>query len=144
MRQGHVPTSPSGHENAFVLRQALRRAHVAAAVLACCLSEAMLIAAGVAGFGVLAEAAPRALEAMRPRGLVFLCGYGLRALRAALAPNEAMGVGAGRPAALRPTLLTALALAWGNPHVYLDTVGLIGAVPAQYRPDHWAFGAPGR
>jgi len=130
-----------GAQNAFVLRQGLRRAHVGAVVAVCCVSEAVLIGAGVAGFGALVAAVPQAAAAMRWAGVAFLLAYGARALWSAMARMEVLepvgGAGQGRAAAVG----TALAMTWANPHVYLDTVGLIGAVAAQYRPDHWAFGA---
>ena len=133
-----------GAQNAFVLRQGLRRAHVGAVVAVCCLSEGVLIFAGVAGFGALAEAAPWALSAMRWGGAAFLAVYGLRSLRAALTATEALTAAAATDASgsgLRAALATALMLAWANPHVYLDTVGLIGAVAATHGPGRWAFGA---
>jgi L-lysine exporter family protein LysE/ArgO len=129
-----------GAQNAFVLRQGLRGEHVTAVVLVCCVSEGLLIAAGVAGFGALAEALPRALDVMRWGGAAFLVVYGFRALRSALAPGALEAAG-GPGMGLRAAVGTALVMTWANPHVYLDTVGLIGAVAAQYRPDHWAFGA---
>ncbi|GAA5072305.1 LysE/ArgO family amino acid transporter [Roseibacterium beibuensis] len=130
-----------GAQNAFVLRQGLRREHVGWVVLVCCASEGMLIAAGVAGFGALAEAAPWALEAMRWGGVAFLTVYGVKSLRAALLVSEALTAGSGPAMSRRAAISTTLVMTWANPHVYLDTVGLIGAVAAQYRPDHWAFGA---
>ncbi|AHM02754.1 Transporter, LysE family [Roseibacterium elongatum DSM 19469] len=130
-----------GAQNAFVLRQGLRRAHVGVVVATCCLSEAVLIAAGVAGFGALAEAAPWALEAMRWGGVAFLTVYGVKSLRAALVVSEALTAGNGAAMSRRAAIGTALAMTWANPHVYLDTVGLLGAVATQYRPDQWSFGA---
>ena len=130
-----------GAQNAFVLRQGLRREHVGAVVAVCCVSEAVLIAAGVAGFGALAAAAPWALEAMRWGGAAFLAFYGLRSLRAATSAGEALLAGRGAGQARAAAVGAALAITWGNPHVYLDTVGLIGAVAAQYGAARWAFGA---
>lgn len=130
-----------GAQNAFVLRQGLRREHVGAVVAVCCVSEAVLIAAGVAGFGALAAAAPWALEAMRWGGAAFLAFYGLRSLRAAASAEEALVVGRGTGQGRAAAVGAALAITWGNPHVYLDTVGLIGAVAAQYGAARWAFGA---
>jgi L-lysine exporter family protein LysE/ArgO len=130
-----------GAQNAFVLRQGLRREHVGAVVLVCCVSEAILIAAGVAGFGALAGAVPWALDVMRWGGVAFLVLYGARALRAAVTQTEALEASDGARQGLGAAVSTALVMTWANPHVYLDTVGLIGAVAAQYRPAHWAFGA---
>jgi L-lysine exporter family protein LysE/ArgO len=130
-----------GAQNAFVLRQGLRQLHVGPVVAVCCLSEAVLILAGVAGFGALAESAPWALMAMRWGGVAFLTLYGLRSLRAAWAETEALETGGGAQQSLRAALATALVFTWANPHVYLDTVGLIGAVAATYGAGRWAFGA---
>jgi len=130
-----------GAQNAFVLRQGLRRAHVGAVVAVCCLSEAVLILAGVAGFGAIAARAPWALEAMRWGGAVFLTVYGLRSLRAALTTTEALETGGPAEQGLRAALATTLLLTWANPHVYLDTVGLIGAVAATHGAGRWVFGA---
>ncbi|PWK60998.1 LysE/ArgO family amino acid transporter [Roseicyclus mahoneyensis] len=130
-----------GAQNAFVLRQGLRRAHVGAVVAVCCLSEAVLIFTGVAGFGAIAARAPWAIEAMRWGGAAFLVVYGLRSLRAALTTTGALeAVGPARQG-LRTAIATTLLLTWANPHVYLDTVGLIGAVAATYGEGRWAFGA---
>lgn len=120
-----------GAQNAFVLRQGLRRAHVLAVVLTCAISDAVLIAAGVAGFGALAEAVPGLELAMRYGGAAFLIWYGARALLAAWRGGAALEAGAGA-GSLRAALLTCLALTWLNPHVYLDTVVLLGSISAQY------------
>jgi L-lysine exporter family protein LysE/ArgO len=101
----------------------------------------VLIFAGVAGFGAVAERAPWALEAMRWGGVAFLTLYGLRSLRAAWTKTEALETGGGATQSLRAALATALVFTWANPHVYLDTVGLIGAVAATYGAGRWAFGA---
>ena len=128
-----------GAQNAFVLRQGLRRAHVFWVCLTCALSDAVLIAGGVAGFGAMAKAWPWFETLMRYGGAAFLIWYGYLNARAAWfggAVLEADGQGAG---SLRKSLLTVLALTWLNPHVYLDTVVLIGSISAQY-PDRLAFG----
>lgn len=120
-----------GAQNAFVLRQGLRRAHVFAVCLTCALSDAVLIAAGVAGFGALAEALPGLEFWMRLFGAAFLFWYGLRAFLSAWRGGQSMEAGTGTQS-LRAALLTCLALTWLNPHVYLDTVVLIGNIAAQY------------
>ena len=127
-----------GAQNAFVLRQGLRREHVLAVVLVCALSDAVLIAAGVAGFGALAEAGPGLERIMRYGGAAFLLVYGARAFRAAWRGGEVLEAGAGAGSLVR-AVLTCLALTWLNPHVYLDTVVLLGSVSAQYE-DRLAFG----
>ncbi len=120
-----------GAQNAFVLRQGLRRAHVLPVVLTCAISDAVLIAAGVAGFGALAKAVPWLETVMRYGGAAFLIWYGARALLAAWRGGAALEAGAGA-GSLRAALLTCLALTWLNPHVYLDTVVLLGSISAQY------------
>jgi len=130
-----------GAQNAFVLRQGLRRAHVGAVVAVCCLSEAVLIFAGVAGFGALSTIAPWVIEAMRWGGAAFLVVYGMRSLRAAWVAGGTLDAGGAAAGSLRAAIGTALLLTWANPHVYLDTVGLIGAVAATYGPGRWLFGS---
>ena len=121
-----------GAQNAFVLRQGLRREHVFPLVLTCAVSDAILIAAGVAGFGTLAQAVPWFETVMRWGGAVFLTWYGLRSLLSAWRGGAVMEVGQGQRSSLRSVLLTVLAFTWLNPHVYLDTVVLIGSISAQY------------
>ncbi|WP_224815812.1 LysE/ArgO family amino acid transporter [Hasllibacter sp. MH4015] len=130
-----------GAQNAFVLRQGLRRLHVAPVVLVCCLSEAILIFAGVAGFGVVADRAPWALEVMRWGGAAFLLVYGLRSLWSAFHSVDALRAEGQATQSLGAALATTLLLTWANPHVYLDTLGLIGAVSATYGEGRWIFGA---
>ncbi len=131
-----------GAQNAFVLRQGLRREHVFWICLTCAVSDAILIAAGVAGFGALARAVPWFEPLMRFGGAAFLTWYGLRSLLAAWQGNEALlaANGKGGRTSLRRALLTVLAFTWLNPHVYLDTVVLIGSISAQY-DNRLAFGA---
>lgn len=121
-----------GAQNAFVLRQGLRREHVFVLCLTCALSDAILIAAGIAGFGTLAEAVPWFETVMRYGGALFLIWYGLRSFWAAWQGGAAMEIGSGPTTARRTALLTVLAFTWLNPHVYLDTVVLIGSISAQY------------
>jgi L-lysine exporter family protein LysE/ArgO len=130
-----------GAQNAFVLRQGLRRDHVAAVVAVCALSDAVLIAAGVAGFGRLVQAAPWLGPAMLWGGAGFLVVYGALRLRAAWRGGAALMPAPGGGAPLGRTLALCLMFTWANPHVYLDTVVLLGAVSAQYAPYQAAFGA---
>jgi L-lysine exporter family protein LysE/ArgO len=129
-----------GAQNAFVLRQGLRREHVLATVLTCALSDAVLIAAGVAGFGALATALPWLEGAMRAFGAAFLAWYGARSFVSAWRGGAALDSGGAARHSLRGVLMTVLALTWLNPHVYLDTVVLLGSVSAQYA-DRTAFAA---
>jgi L-lysine exporter family protein LysE/ArgO len=120
-----------GAQNAFVLRQGLMRAHVFAICLVCAVSDAVLIAAGVAGMGSIAAMAPWLLDALTWGGAAFLFVYGALSLRRALRPGSLRAAASGATS-LGAALATALAFTWLNPHVYLDTVGLIGAVSTQF------------
>ena len=128
-----------GSQNAFVLRQGLRREHVAAVVVVCAISDAFLIAAGVAGFGTLAAAMPWFAEGMRWLGVAFLTVYGALRFAAALRGGAALAPAVNAPVALGKVLATCLLLTWANPHVYLDTVVLLGSVSAQYAPEGLSF-----
>lgn len=120
-----------GAQNAFVLRQGVRRKHVLPVVLVCALSDATLIAAGVAGFGALAEVVPGLEFWMRVFGAAFLVWYGAKTFYSAWKGGASLSAG-GEAQSLRSAVLTCLALTWLNPHVYLDTFVLLGAVSAQY------------
>ena len=128
-----------GAQNAFVLRQGLARAHVGVVVAICTISDVVLIAAGVSGIGTIIERAPWVLDAVRWFGVAFLTWYGvsslLRARRAESLHAATTGNGSRRRA-----VLTALALTWLNPHVYLDTVLLLGSIANQHGDDgRWWF-----
>lgn len=128
-----------GAQNAFVLRQGLRREHVFAVCLTCALSDAILIACGVAGFGYLATALPWFAPLMRYGGAAFLIVYGALSLKKAFGPSDSLAAAGAEPTPLGRTLLTVLAFTWLNPHVYLDTVVLVGSIAAQY-DSRLAFG----
>lgn len=129
-----------GAQNAFVLRQGLRREHVFAVALFCALSDAILIAVGVSGFAVAAEAAPWIVPVMRWGGVAFLLAYAFRAARAAWRGGQALEAAGGtRAVPLRGVLVTVALLTWANPHVWLDTVVLLGAVSAQFPGQGLAF-----
>lgn len=130
-----------GAQNAFVLRQGLRREHVFAVALTCGLSDAALIAAGVAGFAALTASLPWLGPALRWGGAAFLVAYGARAFLAAWRGGEHLDPATAGPQRLLRVLATCLALTWLNPHVYLDTLMLLGSVSAQYGAARWAFGA---
>jgi L-lysine exporter family protein LysE/ArgO len=135
-----------GAQNAFVLRQGIRRGHVAAVVAICALSDAVLISAGVGGVGSLVRGMPSAVTVTGWLGGAFLVWYGLLAARRALRPQrlEAAGdggAGGSGGGSLRAAGLTCLAMTWLNPHVYLDTVLLLGSVSNGYGSARWGFGA---
>ncbi len=122
-----------GAQNAFVLRQGLRDEHVFAVCLTCAVSDAALIVLGVTGFGSIAMALPWLDPVMRWCGAAFLAWYGAKSLRAALGSTEALTADpAAKPRGLLRTLLACLAITWLNPHVYLDTVVLLGTVSTQF------------
>ena len=128
-----------GAQNAFVLRQGLRREHVFAICAVCAGSDAVLIAAGVAGFGALVNAAPWLAPAMRFGGAAFLLAYALRSLWSAWRNPGVLNPSADLQKSLGATLLTCLAFTWLNPHVYLDTVVLLGSVSTRYAGQRLAF-----
>jgi len=129
-----------GSQNAFVLRQGILREHVLALVVFCALSDALLILVGVAGGGALVQQYPVALEVARIGGALFLAAYALFAARralhpAALLPLDAPGL------SLPATLATCFGFTFLNPHVYLDTVVLLGAIATQRgEAGRWWFG----
>tara|TARA_R110002111_G_scaffold50915_9_gene89120 strand:+ start:426 stop:1031 length:606 start_codon:yes stop_codon:yes gene_type:complete len=129
-----------GAQNAFVLRQGIRREHIGSVVLVCAGSDAVLMTAGVAGFGLITARLPWFGNTMLWAGVVFLLGYGALRFRAALAGGEGLLPAKAAPAARGRVLATCLVLTWANPHVYLDTLVLIGALSAQYSPYSAAFG----
>lgn len=116
-----------GAQNAFVLRQGLMQAHVFWVCLICALSDAALITLGVAGAGSLGAVFPNAISVLTWAGVTFLIVYGALSLRRAFRPETLRAADKGT-GSLRVALGTCLALTWLNPHVYLDTIGLIGAV----------------
>lgn len=131
-----------GAQNAFVLRTGLRGVHVLPVVAVCALSDAVLITAGVAGLGTLVDRVPVVLAVARIGGAAFLLGYAVVAARRALRPAGALTAEDDEaPTRLWPVLATCLALTWLNPHVYLDTVVLLGSVAGTHGDQRWWFGA---
>ncbi|MEO9824308.1 MAG: LysE/ArgO family amino acid transporter [Paracoccaceae bacterium] len=129
-----------GAQNAFVLRQGIRRAHVGLIVLTCSVSEAIVIFAGVAGFGAMIEAFPAIEPITRWGGAAFILGYGLLSLRRAIVAKDALSAAETGTQSAKSAFLTCLAMTFLNPHFYLDTLVLIGAVAAQYGAERWVFG----
>lgn len=128
-----------GAQNAFVLRQGLRGEHVLPLVLTCAVSDAILIAAGVAGFGLLVEAYPQSVNFARWGGAAFLIVYGALSFRAAFRGGDALEDKGRGAVSLTAAVATCLVLTWANPHVYLDTVVLLGGISSQYAFP-WVFG----
>lgn len=132
-----------GAQNAFVLAQGLRREHHLSAALVCMTCDALLITAGTFGLASLLQQQPMAMELTRWGGILFLTCYAALALRRALGRQSLTGMDADRPVRSRAAvLLSTLAVTLLNPHVYLDTLVLIGSVGAQQsRPELFALGA---
>jgi L-lysine exporter family protein LysE/ArgO len=130
-----------GAQNAFVLRQGLRRNHVVLVVAVCAVSDLTLILLGVAGVGAVVERAPVALTVVRWGGAAFLAVYGLLAARRAVRGASLDADPAGRDLTWGAALATSLAFTWLNPHVYLDTLLLLGSVASTHGEHRWWFGA---
>jgi L-lysine exporter family protein LysE/ArgO len=128
-----------GAQNAFVLRQGLRREHVFAVCAVCAASDALLIVAGVAGFGALVKAVPWLAPVMRFGGAAFLLAYGLRSLWSAWRAHGGLDPARDEPRSLKVTMAMCLAFTWLNPHVYLDTVVLLGSISTRYGDHRLAF-----
>ena len=129
-----------GAQNAFVLRQGLRQSHEFAVSLTCALTDAILITIGVAGIGWIVATAPWITPVMTWGGPAFLVVYGALSFLRATTQTDALAAAETGTGALRAALLTCLALTWLNPHVYLDTVVLLGSVSTQYDGARLAFG----
>lgn len=129
-----------GAQNAFVLQQGIRRQFVLPVVLICGLTDALLEFAGVAGIGFVIERAPLVIEIVRWGGVVFLLWYAWGAVRRAIRPIGMVAT-EGSQVSLKKTVLACLAITWLNPHVYLDTVLLLGSIAATYGEDRWFFAA---
>src|SRR3954447_6786944 len=122
-----------GAQNAYVLRQGLARSHTAAVVAVCSLSDVVLIAAGVAGVGTVVADASGVINVVTWFGVAFLLWYATASVRRALQPVAlAAGADTGAAEPRRRVVGRAAALTWLNPHVYLDTVLLIGSIAATH------------
>ncbi|UOZ05219.1 LysE/ArgO family amino acid transporter [Amycolatopsis sp. WQ 127309] len=127
-----------GSQNAFLLQQGLRGGTVAPLVAICAVSDLVLIALGVSGIGVVLGRWPTAIGVIAVGGGLFLLGYGALAARRAFRPSV-LSVGDGRTP-LRKAVLACLGFTWLNPHVYLDTVLLLGSVAVAHGDGRWLFG----
>ncbi|GAA2979067.1 LysE/ArgO family amino acid transporter [Actinokineospora diospyrosa] len=127
-----------GAQNAFVLRQGILRQSVLPVVAICAVSDLVLIVLGVGGMGTLVAAYPTTLTVVAVIGGLFLLAYSLLAAKRAFRPSglSAVGNGAG---STRAAVLTCLGLTWLNPHVYLDTVVLLGTIAAAHGTARWEF-----
>jgi len=130
-----------GAQNAFVLRQGLRGEHVGPIVALCAASDMALIAVGVGGLDQVSRVVGWVVPVLRWVGVAFLVVYGALSLRRALRASSLEAGTAEAGASLGRALATCLALTWLNPHVYLDTVLLIGSVALGHAPHQWWFAA---
>ena len=117
-----------GSQNAFVLKQGLRREHVFIVCLFCAVSDALLISAGVAGFGAVTARFPQVVTIAKIAGVIFLLGYGLQSLYASVRLSHALDAEGTVVTSLKKAILLCIGFTWLNPHVYLDTLVLVGMV----------------
>ncbi|MGB8601418.1 MAG: LysE/ArgO family amino acid transporter [Rhizomicrobium sp.] len=129
-----------GPQNAFVLSQGLKRAHIFLICLICTLSDGLLIGLGVGGMATVMHTAPWLAGLLRYGGAAFLIWYALGRLRAACGPAAALDRTGDEVLSRRAAIAATLAFTWLNPHVYLDTVVMIGTLASQFPGDHGAFG----
>lgn len=120
-----------GAQNAFVLKQGLKQQYVFWLCLICALSDSILIACGVLGFAEIMTASPILITVAKYLGATFLLVYGAKAFYAAFKTTQSMDLDSSQKQTLTQALVTCLAFTWLNPHVYLDTIVLIGSVATQ-------------
>ncbi len=131
-----------GAQNAFVIRQGLMRQHVLLIVSICAVSDALLIFLGTGGLGTLIQNSPSLLEFIRWFGVAYLTWFGIKSVRSVFR-DQSLEAGQEIVISRSRVVATCLALTFLNPHVYLDTVILVGSVANQFETDKWlfAFGA---
>lgn len=127
-----------GAQNAFVIRQGLSRSNVLLVVLICAASDALLIFLGTGGLGTLIQSKPDLLELIRWFGVLYLTWFGAKAMRSVLS-NQSLEVGEGTTSSKKAAILSVLGFTFLNPHVYLDTVILLGSIANQFEEDRWFF-----
>lgn len=130
-----------GAQNAFVLRQGIRREHIGLVVAICAVSDALLIALGTAGIGGIVQHAPWLLDVLRWGGVEYLVWFAVRSFRSALRPQGLHASDAPRAATIASVSVTTLSLTYLNPHVYLDTVLMLGNVANQHGDLRWVVAA---
>lgn len=127
-----------GAQNAFVIKQGLRREYVLLIVLICSISDALLIFLGSAGLGQLIQSTPELLEVVRWFGVIYLLWFGVKSLRSAFT-HQSLIAAEGQLSSKKMVITTMLALTFLNPHVYLDTVILLGSIANQFENQSWLF-----
>lgn len=128
-----------GAQNAYVIRQSLTRKHVLLVVVICALADAVLIIAGIAGLGALITSAPMLMEFIRWFGVAYLVWFGIKSVRSAF-KIQSLDAGTAQSAGRKQVVLSILGFTFLNPHVYLDTVILLGSIANQFQSDRWWFG----
>jgi L-lysine exporter family protein LysE/ArgO len=128
-----------GAQNAYVIRQSLTRKHVLLVVVICALADAILIIAGIAGLGALITSAPMLMEFIRWFGVLYLAWFGIKSVRSAF-KKQSLDAGSAQSASRKQVVLSILGFTFLNPHVYLDTVILLGSIANQFQSDRWWFG----
>ncbi len=121
-----------GSQNAFLLRQGLKKEYVFVVCLICSISDALLITSGVAGFSLMIAKTPWIESVARYGGALFLLIYGAKSFWSAYSANDGLLPSGEKITSLGVIIATCLAFTWLNPHVYLDTVVLIGSISTQY------------
>jgi L-lysine exporter family protein LysE/ArgO len=131
-----------GAQNAFVIRQGLTKKHVLLVVIICAASDAVLIILGIGGLGAIIQGLPWLLEIIRWFGVVYLTWFGIKSLRSAF-KEQSLDASGAQSGSAKKVALAVLGFTWLNPHVYLDTVILLGSIGNQFGEDKWwfAFGA---
>jgi L-lysine exporter family protein LysE/ArgO len=129
-----------GAQNAFVIRQALTRKHVLVMVLICATSDALLILAGIAGLGAVIQGLPWLFEVLRWFGVAYLTWFGINSLRSAF-KGESMDAATAESKTLKQVIVSLLGFTFLNPHVYLDTVILLGSIGTTFGDSKWIFAA---
>lgn len=127
-----------GAQNAFVIRQGLTKKHVFLVVAICAVSDALLILLGVAGLGALISGLPWLLETIRWFGVAYLTWFGIKSIRSAF-KTQSLDASGQQSASAKAVVLSVLGFTFLNPHVYLDTVILLGSIGNQFGPDKWWF-----
>jgi L-lysine exporter family protein LysE/ArgO len=128
-----------GAQNAFILKHGLKQQHVFILCLICAISDAVLIIIGVFGFSLAINILPEVESIARYAGAIFLLVYGARSFYIAFTSNDALKESEVSKTSLAPAVLACLAFTWLNPHVYLDTLFLLGAVSTQYPDEQYQF-----
>ena len=127
-----------GAQNAYVIKQGLRREYVLLIVLICSISDALLIFLGSAGLGQIIQSIPELLEVVRWFGVVYLLWFGIKSVKSAFT-NQSLTASDGQLSSKKMVITTMLALTFLNPHVYLDTVILLGSIANQFENQRWLF-----